>query len=330
MTKILTIDTSSKKASISYSNKGKIIDDKVCTSKNNHSIELSENVLKLFSCNSLNVNDLDFISVALGPGGFTAIRVGISFAIGLSKVSLPSKNITGGDAIPEEDIFVELRINRPLETYSFRSPDSATEQTSSLFPHRVAATPLVTGYLNLPLGNDWNQAPAIAVERFDSVNLGPIATFRRVQVGSPVIHWWQATSATAWNIYINGPPTVGQAVDGTATANLATGVITGAGFTFTPTGYGATPDIVNIPVNVNLHDVMGFEVCKSELKIIPLVLIAIVLVIAGHFLMKPIFHNTLWVEYSLALLPFILILLVVWAFKIAIKNEKDNNDDRTN
>jgi membrane protease YdiL (CAAX protease family) len=69
---------------------------------------------------------------------------------------------------------------------------------------------------------------------------------------------------------------------------------------------------------------------KSELKIIPLVLIAIVLVIAGHFLMKPIFHNTLWVEYSLALLPFILILLVVWAFKIAIKNEKYNNDDRTN
>lgn len=64
---------------------------------------------------------------------------------------------------------------------------------------------------------------------------------------------------------------------------------------------------------------------KSELKIIPLVLIAIVLVIAGHFLMKPIFHNTLWVEYSLALLPFILILLVVWAFKIAIKNEKDND-----
>lgn len=69
---------------------------------------------------------------------------------------------------------------------------------------------------------------------------------------------------------------------------------------------------------------------KSELKIIPLVLIAIVLVIAGHFLMKPIFHNTLWVEYSLALLPFILILLVLWAFKIALKNEKDNNDDRTN
>ncbi|SFD15044.1 hypothetical protein [Pseudoalteromonas denitrificans] len=67
---------------------------------------------------------------------------------------------------------------------------------------------------------------------------------------------------------------------------------------------------------------------KSELKIIPLVLLAIVLVVAGHFLMKPIFHNTAWVEYSLALLPFILIALVIWAFRIAIKNE-NNNDDRT-
>ena len=87
MTKILTIDTSSKNASISYSTKGEIIDFKVWTSKNNHSMELSENVLKLFSRNSLKANDIDLISVALGPGGFTAIRAGISFAIGLSKFS---------------------------------------------------------------------------------------------------------------------------------------------------------------------------------------------------------------------------------------------------
>ena len=189
------------------------------------------------------------------------------FAIGLSKVSLPSKNITGGDAIPDEDIFVELRINRPLETYTFRSPDSATEQTSSVYPYRVAATPLVTGYLNLPLGNDWTQAPAAATERFDSLNLGPIATFRRTQVGAAVEHWWEATSATAWNIYTSGPPIPGQAVDNTATADLTTGVLTIAGgTTFTPTG--GAPAVVTVPVNVNLHDIMGFEVCKGELKII--------------------------------------------------------------
>ena len=87
MSKILTIDTSSKNASISYSDNGKLVDKKIWISKNNHSIELSENVIKLFSKNNLNINKLDYISVALGPGGFTAIRVGISFAMGLSKFS---------------------------------------------------------------------------------------------------------------------------------------------------------------------------------------------------------------------------------------------------
>ena len=189
------------------------------------------------------------------------------FAIGLSKVSLPSKNITGGDAIPLDDIFVELRINRPLEQYTYRIPTDTTEQTSTVYPHRVAATPLVTGYLNLPLGNDWTQAPAVATERFDSVNLGPIATFRRVQVGGGAIHWWEATSATAWNIYTSGPPIPGQTVDNTATADLTTGVLTiTGGTTFTPTG--GAPAVVTVPVNVNLHDVMGFEVTKGELKIV--------------------------------------------------------------
>tara|TARA_R110002012_G_scaffold274924_1_gene461329 strand:- start:235 stop:2352 length:2118 start_codon:yes stop_codon:yes gene_type:complete len=200
----------------------------------------------------------------------TSVLEDNGFAIGLTKVSLPSKNITGGDAIPIDDIFVELRINRPLEQYTYRIPDVETEKTSTIYPHRVAATPLVTGYLNLPLGNDWTQAPAAATERFDSLNLGPIATFRRTQVGSAIEHWWEATSATSWNVYFTGPPIPDQSVDTTVTADLTTGVLSfdTSATTFTPSGYGATPDTVTIPVNVNLHDVMGFEVTKGELKIV--------------------------------------------------------------
>ncbi len=87
MTKLLTIDTSSKNASISFSENGNIINSEIWTSANNHSIELSDNVLNLLSQSNLEVNNLDYISVSIGPGGFTAIRVGISFAIGLSKFS---------------------------------------------------------------------------------------------------------------------------------------------------------------------------------------------------------------------------------------------------
>ena len=65
MTKLLTIDTSSKNASISYSKDGCLIDEKNWTSKNNHSIELSENIINLTNKNNLNVNDLDYISCLL-------------------------------------------------------------------------------------------------------------------------------------------------------------------------------------------------------------------------------------------------------------------------
>ena len=45
--------------SISYSDKGELVDKKIWISKNNHSIELSENVIKLFTKNNLNINELD-------------------------------------------------------------------------------------------------------------------------------------------------------------------------------------------------------------------------------------------------------------------------------
>ena len=203
----------------------------------------------------------------------TSVLQDNGFAIGLTKVSLPSKNIYPGDDIPVDDIFVELRINRPLETYSYRIPNDADEKQSTILPHRVAATPLVTGFLNLPLGNDWTQSPTPATERFDSLDINDsIATFRRKQVGGG-ISWWEAISATNWNIYNSKPKPVGgvaPTADATATANLTTGVLTinGGPTIFTPTGYGAIPDIVNVPVNVNIHDVMGFEICRQQVKIV--------------------------------------------------------------
>lgn len=68
---------------------------------------------------------------------------------------------------------------------------------------------------------------------------------------------------------------------------------------------------------------------KSELITIPILLVAIILVIAGHFIMKPIFYDKAWAEYSLAALPFLMFALVIVAFKLALKNEQtsENEDD---
>ena len=66
---------------------------------------------------------------------------------------------------------------------------------------------------------------------------------------------------------------------------------------------------------------------KSELITLPILLIAIILVIAGHFIMKPIFYDKAWAEYSLAALPFLMFVLVIVAFRMALKNDKleENN-----
>ena len=165
-----------------------------------------------------------------------------------------------GQDIPVEARDLEIRYNRPTETYVYIQSSSGTvyERDSSVIPLNVAGGDLVDhdtiffrsyngkieggvfqnnnlGYLNLPEGNNWTQSPTPTTEIFDEINLGPIATYRRTQTGTTVEHWFEATSATNWNVYFSGPPIFGQTVDATVVADLATGVLTfGGGITFTP------------------------------------------------------------------------------------------------
>tara|TARA_R110002153_G_scaffold1957_8_gene9661 strand:- start:79 stop:3336 length:3258 start_codon:yes stop_codon:yes gene_type:complete len=100
------------------------------------------------------------------------------------------------------------------------------------------------GYLNLSAGNNWTQAPTPATEIFLETDLGEIAHYKRTQQGSALAHWWEATSATDWNVYLNKPG-IGAVPDATATANLVTGVLTvTGGTTFTP---AVVPPTVSAP-----------------------------------------------------------------------------------
>lgn len=226
-------------------------------------------------------NDANLISstqISMGSGYMTARTANLidngsllednGFAIGLTDIDLATIKVDAGDKIPVANIFAEIRINRKEDPYYFRDKFfGQDENESTIYPHRVAETPLVTGYLNLPLGTNWTQSGTGSIENFDEVDLGDVATYRRTQPALPgVFQWWEATSATAWNYYDTKPiPTTTPA--GTATANLGTGVITiDANLsTFTPTG--GAPAVVTVPVNVNLHDVMGFEITGDKLKI---------------------------------------------------------------
>ena len=83
MTLILAIDTSTRWAGV-----GLLLEDggtRSCTwrSEQNHGAELMPAVLELLRTASLGVSDVEAVAVATGPGGFSALRVGIATAKGI-------------------------------------------------------------------------------------------------------------------------------------------------------------------------------------------------------------------------------------------------------
>jgi len=84
---LLVIDTSTRNAGAALAREGQVVAARSWWSAVNHTAELMPAVSQLLEGAGLSVNDLDGIAVALGPGGFSALRVGMSVAKGLALAS---------------------------------------------------------------------------------------------------------------------------------------------------------------------------------------------------------------------------------------------------
>jgi len=80
--KILGIDSSTGFASVGLSVDGEISTDS-WWSRHNHGREVMPAVMNLLDAAGIEARDLDAVAVALGPGGFSAVRVGIATGQGL-------------------------------------------------------------------------------------------------------------------------------------------------------------------------------------------------------------------------------------------------------
>ena len=81
---LLAIDTSTRYAGVALADGGRVLEGRCWLSTSNHTGELMPVVADLLLSRDLAVADLDGIAVALGPGGFSALRVGVSVAKGLA------------------------------------------------------------------------------------------------------------------------------------------------------------------------------------------------------------------------------------------------------
>ena len=84
---LLAIDTSTRYAGVALADSGRVLSCRSWYSAVNHTSELMPAVAQTLEGAGLTVSDLDGIAVALGPGGFSALRVGMSVAKGLALAS---------------------------------------------------------------------------------------------------------------------------------------------------------------------------------------------------------------------------------------------------
>ena len=80
---LVAIDTSTRYAAVGVTNKSGIRICRSWRSNQNHSRELMPASVDCFDELSLVPNQTTHVAVALGPGGFSSVRVGISTALGL-------------------------------------------------------------------------------------------------------------------------------------------------------------------------------------------------------------------------------------------------------
>ena len=82
---LLSIDTSSRHGGAALSDaEGAVVEARLWRSTANHTAQLMPAVAELLKAQNLRVADLDAVAVALGPGPFSALRVGVSAAKGLA------------------------------------------------------------------------------------------------------------------------------------------------------------------------------------------------------------------------------------------------------
>lgn len=91
----LAIDTSTGIASLALSDKGQVQAELTWHAGRNHTTELLPNLIHLLHLTKIELKDIKGIVVALGPGSFTGIRVGVATAKGLSfALSVPLVGIS--------------------------------------------------------------------------------------------------------------------------------------------------------------------------------------------------------------------------------------------
>jgi tRNA threonylcarbamoyladenosine biosynthesis protein TsaB len=98
---LLAIDTATRIASIALYEPDQVLAEYTWRTNNNHTVELMPSLVELLERQGVEPERLDGVAVALGPGSFTGLRVGLAVAKALaSSVDIPLLGIPTLDVLP--------------------------------------------------------------------------------------------------------------------------------------------------------------------------------------------------------------------------------------
>lgn len=108
---LLAIDTSTRVVGVALYDGIQVISEVMWVTQDYHTVELAPAVYQTLSKVNANVADINAIAVAIGPGSYTGLRIGLAFVKGLSLVNqLPVVGIPTFDILAAAQHVVERKM----------------------------------------------------------------------------------------------------------------------------------------------------------------------------------------------------------------------------
>ena len=147
----LAIDTSTRYASVAVAECGDVVAELTWRSGRNHSVELAPAIRRIMGLAGVKMDGLTAVYVASGPGGFSALRVGMSTAkamsaaVGVPLVAVPTLDVEAepylGFGMPVHAVMTAGRTRRYLGRFPEGTPpEYAVVEDDDLATHAAERT----------------------------------------------------------------------------------------------------------------------------------------------------------------------------------------------
>jgi tRNA threonylcarbamoyladenosine biosynthesis protein TsaB len=141
---LLAVDTSTRAIGVALYDGVQILSEMIWLSDQYHTVELAPTVESLIGRAGISLSELHVVAVALGPGSFTGLRIGLAFAKGMALAK--HLEIIG---VPTLDI---LAASQPLDNLnasnSWVSASDVRVQTSRELADGIKSPTIVCGELS--------------------------------------------------------------------------------------------------------------------------------------------------------------------------------------